>query len=111
MTITTLLISQVPSDLSVLSQRSVASAHASSLRGIAILSKQFVLTSSLDQRINLWELVWLDEARVASIEWRASQFIEVAAVCGLDFQPVRGPANYYHLAVAGVGVMSLDLML
>lgn len=82
-------------------------AHTSSVTGVKALKDGFAISSSVDQRIVLWEIV--DSGQGSSVfRQRASEIMDVADVQDLEVWGERD--GLLVAAVCGVGLQTFDLV-
>lgn len=80
--------------------------HAAQITGIHVMNKEFIVTSSIDQRICLWHLQLCDaEKKYVCVLCR---YVEVADLSSME---VWMYSNHLYIAVCGAGlcVLSIDL--
>ncbi|CAI2164202.1 6485_t:CDS:10 [Funneliformis geosporum] len=86
-------------------------AHGSSIQGVHMLSDTKILSTSLDQRLNLWEVDFcipdeMDNAKdkidiYEGLKLVKSEFVDVCDPNSMDILNING---YVNVAIAGIGI-------
>jgi len=72
--------------------------------GTHILSDTKILSTSLDQRLNLWEIDFDKQDEIDNVGFKLikSEFVDVCDPSSMDILNING--NDVYIAIAGIGV-------
>ncbi|XP_029644930.1 WD repeat-containing protein 6 [Octopus sinensis] len=92
----------------IVCERSVShcSAHAAQITGVWFVNSTYLVSSSVDQRICVWQLLFGEE--IAQIKYVISQFVTIADLSNIDVWQHR---KRIFIAVCGTGMSLLTLEL
>ncbi|XP_076364898.1 tRNA (34-2'-O)-methyltransferase regulator WDR6 isoform X2 [Tachypleus tridentatus] len=87
----------------IVSSSSVPSAHAAQITGVSFLNEKYVVSTAVDQQINLWKINWLREEKTISLKLLHSKLTSISDASHLQAWKHRASATW-TICVCGEGI-------
>ncbi|XP_022256267.1 WD repeat-containing protein 6-like isoform X2 [Limulus polyphemus] len=94
----------------IVSSTSVPSAHAAQISGVSFLNEKYVVSTAVDQQVNLWKINWLREEKTISLELLHSKLTSIPDASHLQAWKYRA-SDMWTICVCGEGVEIFTFLL